>query len=170
MGEKYADGMNMLDILKKLQEAPTLRDAEKLVKESYPTWIVGYYDRYSEDYPSLTRNWYDICTAAGVSPAQILVVDYMSFSDDHTIIRRFGDVFTSAGFTVRRKADLIPCEGCRSMIPVRALYELLRKKGETIPDVWSPLCNGCVVPTEGEEEGEGEGEEEEEGEDAPILD
>ncbi len=153
MGDKYADNVNMLDVMRKLQEAPTLRDVETLVKDTYPTWIVGYYHQYSGDYPSLTKNWHTICTAAGCTPAQILVVDDMSFSDDHTIIRRFADIFTNAGFAVRRKADLLPCEKCSCMIPVRALYNLLKQKGETVPETWSPLCIGCMLD-----------------EDAPIVD
>ena len=147
MADKYADNLNLLEVNAKLSQCATMKEVLDLANSTYPGWILGCYDRYCDDYPSMTENWHTICEAAGTRPAQIMIVDNMSFGEEFSLIQKFGNIFTAAGFAVRRKADLIPCSVCEAMIPVRFWHERLKVGGKTVPSTWSRNCIGCqVVP------------------------
>lgn len=143
MEDAYADSTDMLDIMNALNEAPNLRAVELVVRKAYPDWIVGYFARYSDDYPYLTETWSNICVDAGVQRAQIMIVSNIFFDGNHTLIQKFSDIFTKAGFVVRRKSDLIPCNVCNAMLPVRSFYENLKTAGKTDIKEWSDTCVGC---------------------------
>ena len=101
----------------------------------FPTWIVTYIKEYSPEYPSLTQNWHDMCENFGIKPKLIIIVDYMQFTENHTLIQTFGELFTEAGFSVRDKTQFIPCVKCKKAYPSQELHIMIRNKGEKVPDV-----------------------------------
>jgi hypothetical protein len=139
----YADPVNTLEIMAKLETAPTLREVMDIVEETFPGWVVSFMSGYSADYPSLTHNWHTICDDKNIAPSQVMIVDDLCFEDTHSLIKHLGELFTMCGFVVRRKRDLIPCETCGLAIPVRFLYDKMKESGKSTPDEWSMTCVGC---------------------------
>lgn len=143
MSKQYLDPPNTPEILSKLRELPTLGDVKNLVDKTFPKWIVALLIGYSEDYPTLTENWNSICESNNIKPTKVLIVDYLEFNDSHTLVKTLAELFTKAGFVVRRKNEFIPCSECDKAIPVQDLYHNLKKSQSIVPLEWSTKCSSC---------------------------
>ena len=143
MSDKYVDPENFSEIMDQIKTLPTLGDVIKLSFETYPTWIVDYIDDYSADYPHLKENWQTICTAKGVSPLKIILVDEIAFDDDHKLIKIFCEILTLLGFSVRRSVELTKCPVCECAIPILQIYKALKRENKSVPEKWSSKCTNC---------------------------
>ena len=141
--DKYLDPPHTIEVLNKLRDTPTLRDVKKLVDETFPTWFVTTMEVYCSDYPHLMKNWKQVCEMSGTKPAQIMIVDDISFDDAHTVVKAFSECFTRSGFAVRRKEEYIPCEKCGSAVPTEMMWSIFKQKGFQVPEKWSNYCTGC---------------------------
>ena len=143
MDEKYRDPANVAEIITSIKEAQTLGDCIKIVETHYPNWILGIMDGYSSDYPSLDKNWEEICSKNRIEKKKIVLVEYCFFDDSHRLISVVCEILTLSGFCVRTKNDLFPCNSCGYALPQSHVYDLLKGKGEQIPENWSVYCEKC---------------------------
>ena len=141
--DKYLDPPNTIEILNKIRNLPTLGDIKKLSDETFPDWFVTTMKVYCPDYPHLMTNWKKICEMSGTKPAQIMIVDDITFDDSHTVVKAFSECFTGAGFSVRRKMEYIPCKNCGSAVPTEVMWSIFKQKGINVPEKWSAKCIGC---------------------------
>ena len=141
---KYIDPSNSHDIIEKIKTLPTLRDIKNLSDEIFPGWIVQTADSYSTDYQWLTENWKRTCSKIGVETTQIMLVDFINFSDDqYSVLQMFSETFTRSGFNVRSYHEYISCSKCGCVIPNQSLVNIFIEKGFLVPKEWSPICSTC---------------------------
>lgn len=141
--DKYINPDNVDDIFKKITQAPTLGDLNKLLTTYFPTWIMMNYKEYSDDYPSLTSNWDTLCDQFNAKKQLILLVEECKFDKEHSLLMVFSDILTRSGFCIRKYHDFLPCKVCNKLIPCKELYELLEMKNVKIPEFWSDKCTLC---------------------------
>ena len=144
---KYKNPENYIQIEQKLCQCKSMGEVEELVKSVFPTWIIDYLDGYSDDYPQFTNNWYKICDMIPhkPEPAKILIVeDIIHNSENFSLIQKFAEVYTSAGFAVRRQLEIIPCVKCRAGLPSIMVFDYMKNKNLLDKStVWSDTCSGC---------------------------
>lgn len=143
MSDAYVDPENRDEIFERLKNLKTMEQVRDLVREVFPTWIVTFIYNYSPDYPQLYRNWKKICSMTKSSPTQVMIVDDYINDDRHYLVNTFAEGFTRAGFSVRKKSEYIPCEGCGFAIPVYNLWKMMKEKGMDVPEEWKAKCNRC---------------------------
>jgi hypothetical protein len=140
----YKDPENRDEILDKIKDCETLKDINELIKEVYPTWIVNFIDNYSTDYPHLQANWKYVVREMNIKKGQILLIDDYKSDDDHKLIQIFFDIYTSLGFIVRKKDELIPCNICHRAIPNETLFKKMKDAKLNLKiDTWSSTCSTC---------------------------
>lgn len=140
----FVDPENSSEILESLTNIATLGEVHELVQKIFPSWIVGALPAYSRDYQQTQNNWEIMCVKLNVKPTQVLCVEDFAFDDNHTLIRTFAEIFTRSGFSVRRKSEIVPCEGCGLAIPSPTLYEIMKENGNPVPQTWSNRCSTCL--------------------------
>ncbi len=142
---KYLDPSDYEQVIESVKTMRTLGEVKNLIDTIYPGWIKGMIECYSDDYPSLTESWKNICeNELKVKPVAIIVLDRLPLSEDFVLVNFFAETLTRAGFCVRRKEEVIACYKCSKAIPSSSLYDMLKRKGEQIPDVWARSCVSCV--------------------------
>ena len=141
--DKYINPSNFDDIIEKIKTLPTLRDIKNLSDEIFPGWIVQTADSYSTDYQWLTENWKRTCSKIGVETTQIMLVDFINFEDQYSVLQMFSETFTRAGFNVRSSHEYMLCSKCGSVIPNQSLMNIFMEKGFLVPKEWSPICSVC---------------------------
>lgn len=140
----YKDVTNFQEILDNVKKLATLGEIKELVEQIYPSWIIGFLQKYSQDYNELQSNWEKICQENKTNVKQIMLVDSIFFDDEHKLIQLFAEIFTKSGFLVRTKEQIIPCSKCNLAIISRQLYDLLKdKNSEDYPESWSDRCRSC---------------------------
>jgi hypothetical protein len=140
----YEDPENIEQHIERIKESPTMKDIFEIIKDIYPSWIVGLSHTYCDDYPNLKDNWEHICRAKNVKPQAILVVDEIYFDEKHKLLRTLCEVLTCTGFVVRRKSEIVQCSICSVAMPSENMFKILQEKGiPNIPNNWSPKCSGC---------------------------
>lgn len=134
-------------IIERIKNAPSVGDIKKIIDEVFPGWIVAFLKTYSKDYPNFNTNWKKICIQLGVKQSEIMIVDYIDFSnnDNYKLVRMFCELFTRAGFSVRTKDDFIPCSNCDSAIPTETMYKILKSRAVVVPNTYSNVCKGNCV-------------------------
>ena len=142
--DKYVDPENTVQLIEELKSQPTLGDVKALVDRVFPEWIVTVMNNYCEDYPHLQQNWNRICTEMKVRPAQVVIVEELVHDDAHSFITNVAECFTRAGFSVRRKREFVPCDGCSSAVPTQYMWQLFKEKNFTVPETWRPRCRKCI--------------------------
>ena len=135
MNTSYVDPDNSEELIQGLSDKKTIKDVIDYIDTVFPKWIITFVNEYSPSYPSLTKNWYEICDNINVKPTAIMIVDHMQFTTDHTLIQTFGELFTKSGFSVRDKIQFVSCIKCKKAYPTEELHVMLRNKGEQVPDV-----------------------------------
>ena len=138
---KYADPTNKSDILDLLQGSANMGDVDKLIRKTFPDWIVTHLPGFSTDYPHLTKNWQHHCEQLGVRRCDVIIVEYLDLEkdgDNHTLVKQFADCLTMSGFAVRLKENYIPCEKTGLAVPTLAMWETMKKMNIVVPAQWSP--------------------------------
>lgn len=142
--DKCGDPSNADVIIDKLQTFQQMDEVLDYVYTIFPEWIVTCLDTLSQDYPHLTSNWHTVCSKIGVNPAQVMIVEDMVDDSKHRVVTHFCELFTRAGFVVRRKREFIPCTRCfRTAVPTETVYNVIKSKGLSCPPVWSQYCKEC---------------------------
>lgn len=139
----YKDLENSLEILESVRLMKTLGEVYNFIQETFPDWILGTLPRYSPDYNVLQQNWEKLTSDLNVPHTVIIVVNDFEFDENHQLVRNFSEIFTRAGFSVRRKSEVVSCSVCGLAIPTVPLYEKLKEKGEIVPENWSSKCTEC---------------------------
>jgi hypothetical protein len=140
----YKDPENKEVLLERMSTLESLEDVRKMTIDVFPTWIIGFVDNFSTDYPHIQRNWVNMCTKFGIKRQKIMIIDDMVFDKDHSFIIAVAECFTRAGFMVRRKIEYIPCRVCGNALPSQLSWKLLRDNlGNNIPSNWSDKCSTC---------------------------
>jgi len=140
---KYEDGPNKDKILHAIHNAPNIIDVMDIIGKHYPDWIVTFMHSYCEDYPQLQENWEKMCIHMEVKPTQIMIVEYIDFSDKQ-IIRTLSELFTRAGFSVKHVLEFIPCSKCDKAVPTEYLHnKFTQDKSKVIPRKYSSTCSKC---------------------------
>lgn len=148
----FTDPSNVIEILEQICKLPTLGDIQPLLIKTFPTWIIGSMSGYSLDYPTLNDNWVEICQKMNIKPTEILLVEDLFLQDaslpaehqTHKLVNTFAEILTRSGFVIRRKCDLFPCNNCGRAIPQSHIYDLMKKQGLQVPEVWSTFCSTCL--------------------------
>lgn len=141
---KYLDPDNVIEIKECITNAENLGKIKEIVDEIFPGWIVGTIKEYSEDYPELEKHWMNICFEKRVSQKEIMIVDFISFEDTYSLIKIFCEILTLSGFCVRTQNELFQCKICKKAIPQEHIYNLMKKNGSNVPDVWRVMCKKCM--------------------------
>lgn len=145
---KYDDPENVEDILQTINRLDNIRDIIVYVESIYPDWIVGYMPCYSDNYSHFNRNWQLICDKIGCQQTDIMIVEENFIDGDSSnnrVIRYLSELFTRAGFSVRKKREFIPCSVCGKALPSMILWNLLREKAPHLSgEKWSDKCDGCI--------------------------
>lgn len=140
---KYLDPDNVNDIKEEIKNAPTLGDLKNILDKVFPSWIQGFINDYSEDYPELRKHWENICFENQTQPKQIILVDFISFDESYSLIRIFAEILTLSGFCIRSKNELFSCKKCGKALPQSHVYNLIKESGQTVPEVWRTICSNC---------------------------
>ena len=145
MADKYKDPDNLDEIITKIKTLNTLQEISELVHQIYPGWILYFLKCYSLDYPHLQNNWENLSRKNKVKPAQIMIVDYFMYDEDHKLLNIIAEIYTLSGFMVRSKEDIIPCEKCDRAIPTIERFTQIKESGNIKLSVqdWSPKCSTC---------------------------
>jgi hypothetical protein len=143
--DNFKDPENVEDIKETLKTLPTMKDILDLINKVFPNWIVTFFDKYSNDYPHLDKNWELITKELNIPKSQILIVENIYNKDDeeHLLINLFCDIFTRSGFIVRRKNEIFPCEVCNAAIPNNESYNKMKESNIQVPETWTQKCTTC---------------------------
>lgn len=142
--EKYLDPPNVATILEKIKTLQTIRDIKILADEVFPGWWCTTIQEYSNDYPHLDKNWNSVCNTIGVKKSLIVLVDFLEFTDNHSLIKVFTESFTRAGFNVRKNSDYVKCKNCNRAIPSEVIWTIFKENKFDVPLSWSKTCKNCV--------------------------
>ena len=145
MTDNYQDPENVDEIIEELKRSKNIESVVDLIKRVYPTWILYYLRKYSEDYPHLQSNWEFYCTKEKVRPAHIMIVGEFLRDDKHKLIGVFAELFTICGFIVRSPKDIYPCDNCDCALPSPERFSQMKNSGTIKLNIleWSPKCTKC---------------------------
>jgi len=142
--EIYKDPKDMDEIINRIKNANMHDDVMKIITETFPSWIVGYPTKYSDDYPSFTDNWNFVCKKSGCTPLNIIIVDFMCFNEKgYTLVQMFSELLTMFGHSIRRKEEFIGCKICGNAIPTEQVFYQLRERNVKTPNIWMVKCVNC---------------------------
>ena len=145
MTDNYQDPENIDEIIEELKRSKTIENVVDLINRVYPTLILYYLRKYSEDYPHLQSNWENYCNEQKVRPAHIMIVNEFLVDETHKLIGVFAELFTICGFMVRTPKDIYPCDNCDCALPTLQKF-IKMKNSKTIKlsiDLWSSKCSKC---------------------------
>lgn len=140
---KYLDPPYSAEIIKNISSLQTIADIKNLAEQVFPGWYVASSTDFCNDYPHLSTNWKKFCDMVNVNRALIIIVDYISFDESHTVIRTFAECFTRAGFSLRSVDEYILCSECNKVIPSKEIWSVFKEKGAQVPSEWSERCSTC---------------------------
>jgi len=126
-----------------LKSSANSTEAENILKENIPDWLLYSMEAYSADYPTLQKNWEYLCGKIGNPPQKIVIVENVYFDDEHKVLMEICNFLTKNGYCIRRKDEYIPCEVCEKAVPCVEIYENLKRRGITVPDIWRKKCKEC---------------------------
>jgi len=139
----YKDPDNVQDIIKSIIKMKTIKEIHELLMSLYPTFLKDTLEEYSSDYPQFDINWRGLCLSLKVRKAFILLVDDWEEDDEHLLLKTFCEIFTQAGFIIRKHTDFIPCPVCKHVLPSQEMYNKLKENKMNVPDVWLSKCSKC---------------------------
>lgn len=145
--DPYMDRSNeeVEEVMNKVKDCKNIGEVISLIQKVYPNWIIKTYKKYSDDYPSLTANWHEICKTTNIQPACIIKIDSFKIDEKHKLTSFFCELFTKAGFCVRTKRDIFGCYKCDDVLPQSHLHDLLKSQNKIVPKYWSVVCKKCDV-------------------------
>lgn len=141
--DNYMDPPNAQEIAGQFMDLTKdgdIAEIEKVIYNTFPTWLQMWAPRYSDDYPHLQKNWEIICDRVGVKPLKIVIVDAIVFDDKHRLVLIFSEAMTKRGYVVRRKGELVCCPKCGSAIPSHEMYQAMKGR-VPVPEVWRNHCS-----------------------------
>jgi hypothetical protein len=133
--------------LQDLGTLETLKDVKQYTEKNYPEWIIGFAERYSDDYPHLTCTWVELAKMMKAEPAQIMLVRGLpTGTKDNpdkscTVLTGICDIFSRAGFMIRDGADFQQCTVCDALLPTEMAFRKLAVKP---PFKWINTCRICA--------------------------
>ncbi len=135
-------------IISLLRNTRTLGEVKEIVDERYPGLISGFINKYSDDYKILEENWTKFCIFGEIEKKQIMLLRHGTFDENSKIVGTIAEIFSRAGFLVRRVYDIVPCDVCGKALISEQAYNVLREKAgprSTIkfPEIWSSKCSTC---------------------------
>lgn len=139
----FKDRENDGKVIELINNSKDVNDAQNIIMEYYPGWLVDSFSCYSSDYPHLQENWEKICGMLGSTPVKIVIVSEIKFDSDHKTINSICNFMTKNGYCVRREGEFIPCDICHKAIPCEEIWNLLKSKKFPVPEVWSTKCTKC---------------------------
>lgn len=141
----YKDPENIDSLLEQMKKIETFDGIIKLTKNTFPTWILGFIDEFSDDYPHIQKGWVNTCKKIGLKRNKIVIVDDIVFDKNHTFILALAECFTRAGFMVRRKSEYVLCKVCKKAVPSYSSWEVMRDNSiPNIPTTWNDTCSQCL--------------------------
>ena len=139
---KYADPEDIVEKMILIKKSPTLGDVKNLMDKIFPNLFITVLQEYSSDYSHLTENWKNLCKSINTEPKQIIILD--NYSEEDTLVKTFCELFTTAGFSVRRKCEYIPCNVCHNKaIPSEMIHKDFKDRDFNVPETWSESCTAC---------------------------
>jgi hypothetical protein len=139
----YSDPPNLEEIKTHLSTLATLGEVKKYVEEILPGWFIGLLKNYSDDYSHLNSNWQKVCEKIGCEKTEIILVKDLSHEPNYTLISLLAEIFTRAGFSVRRSQEYFPCAICGKALPNLFLWNTMKANNFNVPEVWSEKCMSC---------------------------
>jgi hypothetical protein len=137
----YTDPDNLIDIITQIKNSATIGDVKKLMDSIFPTLFITIMVSFSNDYPHLNKNWNTLCSSINTTPKKVIIFD--NYTEDCILVKTFAECFTTAGFSVRRKNEFIPCKKCGKAIPSEHIYNIFKEKKVDVPEHWSVYCVSC---------------------------
>ena len=129
--------------MKSIIKMKTIKDIHELLMSIYPTFIKNTLEEYSKDYPQFDINWRVLCLSLKVRKAYILLVNEWEEDDDHLLLKTFCEIFTQAGFVIRKYTEFFPCPVCKHLLPSEEMYNKLKESKMKVPDLWLAKCSEC---------------------------
>lgn len=141
--DPYTNPPNSKEILNKLSTVKNSQEAEELINQYFPGWLVFSANAYSRDYTHLQKNWKHICEMIKTQPQKIVFVADIKFDDEHSTINAISEFMVKNGYCIRRVGEFIVCPVCEKAIPCIQVWHLLKEKGLPVPAKWSNKCSCC---------------------------
>lgn len=139
----FADTEEREELLKQLGNMENSEMCYDLICKYYPDWLLGYFDRYSTDYPTLSENWIKICKMVKTEPKKILIVASLNFDKNHNFQQKLCDFLMKYGYIIRREGEFIGCSTCGLAIPCIELWGNLKYRNLPCPEIWDNKCTTC---------------------------
>jgi len=143
MSNAYRDNETNKQLLSKLEGCATSDEAQTLINQYYPCWLITSMPAYCVDYPSLTKNWQNLCQHLKTTPATIVLVEEIKFDEAHSNLQNVCEFLTKNGYCVRRVGEFTACPICNKAIPCVEIWDRLKQMRMTVPRQWSPVCSVC---------------------------
>lgn len=138
---KYEDNIIRQEIMKELLN--NQEDIFVIIEKYYPNWIEKILDKYSYDYEHLDLNWKKICTMIHILPKKIILVNFISFDIEYSILNKVCDFLTKNGYCVRRFDEFVICPVCNNAIPCKIIHDMMKSKNIAVPETWKEKCTNC---------------------------
>ena len=135
--EIYKDPENWETIVQNMNELKTMKDILDLMRKTFPNIVVGFLDGFSPDYPHLTEDWQKIVDELGVKRTQVMILDNVSYDENHKLVKHFCECFTRAGFAVKRKMEFVPCPNTGLAVPTELNHYIYKMDKRVIPEKYS---------------------------------
>jgi hypothetical protein len=140
----YKNPDNSEKLIERLKECEMHDDVVNLIKEVFPTWILGWPKRYCVDYPNYEKSWQQTCKKTGSKTLSFIIVDKVVFNDvNYSLLNTFADLLTLFGHSVRCKEEFIGCKICGDAIPNESVFYKLFNAGQTDLPCWMIKCRNC---------------------------
>lgn len=137
----HKDPENWEELLDKMKNLKTLGEVLNMFNETFPGIVIGFMNGYSPDYPHLKEDWDKIAKMNNTTTKQVMILDDVSFDENHNLVRHFCECFTRAGFSVRRKMEFIPCKETGLAVPTELLYYCYKSDGRVVPETYSQISS-----------------------------
>jgi len=134
--ELHKDPENWESVVDIMKTKKTMKEILGLFQTTFPGIVVGFMDGYSADYPHLTEDWEKVVNKIGVKRTQVMILDNVSFDENHNLVKNFCECFTRSGFSVRRKMEFVPCQKTGVAIPSELNHYIYKKDNRIIPDTY----------------------------------
>lgn len=143
MSQDFSDPENKDEIIKKINEISDKEKVQSYIEKIFPNWLMFSCAKYCDDYPHLSSNWHTVCKLSKTTPKKIVLVQDIKFDKKHEVVKTFCEIMTQKGYAVRRAGEFVVCRHCRSAIPSKDVWYLLKDRKMPVPSVWSDTCNTC---------------------------
>jgi hypothetical protein len=135
----YQDTDERKNILNELSTVDIL----DIIDKYYPDWVVHTTDKYCEEYSILSLNWKNLTKLLNTEPKKIILVSFISFENEYSILNKVCDFLTKNGYCVRRYDEFITCDKCNSAITSINVYNTMKNNNVKVPLVWKEKCIKC---------------------------